>query len=336
MWPFRTAQERLDDQAATWLVRMQSADREGYRSDFERWLGASAANAEAYEEAIVSQHAGGMLEHSPISRSRGLSGAPGSRVPVRYALAGVALAVAALALLFLTSAYVPQRAANGQGLARYSASGGERVWLDLPDGSRIKLGGDAAADIAFTGSERRLTLTSGMARFQVAHDSRPFLVEAGDALVTARGTVFDIRLVGARTIVRLIEGSVDVTYRAASGAPERPRETLRLKPGQQVVMGDTPRGATTRVAPAEYPSAGMLEFDGVPLARAVADFNRRSGTRIGLAEPAIGQLRVTGAFRVGDAEAFAQSLAAAFGLNVEREAEGTLLLRSSTFGSARR
>ena len=75
---------------------------------------------------------------------------------------------------------------------------------------------------------------------------------------------------------------------------------------------------------------GMLEFDGTPLAAAVALANRYSEQKIVL-EDGLGQLRVTGAFRAGDVAALASALAEAFHLSVMRNEKGNLILsRKST------
>ena len=73
----------------------------------------------------------------------------------------------------------------------------------------------------------------------------------------------------------------------------------------------------------------MLQFDDTPLAEAVAAANRHSRTQIILADPAIGELKITGAFRAGDAGALADSLAAAFSLRLERGSGGTLTLHAA-------
>jgi transmembrane sensor len=302
---------------------MQGPDRERFRAAFERWLAASPAHAEAYEEALLSQQAAGALERSAIGRSRKLPERHERRVPLRYALAGAAVAVAVLAVVLLTSAYVPPRPATGQEMARYSSRAGEKVWLDLPDGSRMKLGAASIARTAFTKSERAVRLESGTARFSVAHEGRPFRVFAGEAVVVARGTVFEVSLCGGRTIVSLIEGSVEVSRPAAPRAGDGRSRITRLRPGQRMTIGEPPRLAE---AAAASPPPDMLEFDNTELAKAVAEFNRRGVGRIRLGRRELGRLRVTGAFRIGDSEAFAQSLAAAFRLGVERRGDGTLVL----------
>ncbi len=63
-------------------------------------------------------------------------------------------------------------------------------------------------------SERAVRLLNGQAIFTVAHGQpAPFRVYAGDKIVTAVGTVFDVRIDGEQVRVSVIEGAV--RYRAA-------------------------------------------------------------------------------------------------------------------------
>jgi transmembrane sensor len=69
----------------------------------------------------------------------------------------------------------------------------------------------------------------------------------------------------------------------------------------------------------------MLQFDGTPLAEAVALANRYSERQIILAGN-LNALRVTGAFRAGDTAGLAKALAAALSLSLQQRADGNLIL----------
>jgi ferric-dicitrate binding protein FerR (iron transport regulator) len=110
--------------------------------------------------------------------------------------------------------------------------GGEfRILLD--DGTRvwINAGTTFSFPLEFTGTTRRVTL-DGEAYFEVARDAgREFLVETPGAVVTARGTAFNLSTDAARerTVATLVEGAVDFLVRETG-------EEIAMLPGEQVVL----------------------------------------------------------------------------------------------------
>jgi ferric-dicitrate binding protein FerR (iron transport regulator) len=100
--------------------------------------------------------------------------------------------------------------------------------LTLSDGTRvwINVGSSLTYPTAFTGKERKVTMT-GEAYFEVAHNSSmPFLVQHNDATVKVLGTHFNVNSYEDEFTERitLLEGSVRVSQGTSSGL---------LKPGQQ-------------------------------------------------------------------------------------------------------
>lgn len=120
---------------------------------------------------------------------------------------------------------------------------GRKFELVLADGTQVWL--DAGSSItyptAFTGSERKVTMT-GQAYFEVAKDAtRPFLVNVdGRGEVQVLGTHFNVNAYGEETLIRatLVEGSVKLN--SANG------EGLVMKPGEQAAF--SAQGPIQRVA----------------------------------------------------------------------------------------
>ncbi|MBL8264966.1 MAG: FecR domain-containing protein [Steroidobacter sp.] len=82
----------------------------------------------------------------------------------------------------------------------------------MEDGSQLTLGGASTVLADLSETKRTVQLTSGEALFDVAHDpSRPFVVIAGDARITAIGTAFSVRHTGSRIHVAVASGIVAVT-----------------------------------------------------------------------------------------------------------------------------
>ncbi len=152
---------------------------------------------------------------------------------------------------------------------------GERAALTLTDETRALLGGDSRMRIpkAF-GTPVRAVSLEGIATFTPKPDAdRPFHVRTEQAMITATGTVFDVRSVPgeARTLLRVREGSVQVS---AGG------ESHTVSAGQALdVRAD---GATHPLAGAAVTEAfgwadGRLVMNGRPLREALAEVQRSFG-----------------------------------------------------------
>jgi len=329
-WPFVSRRERLRREAADWVARLNGPHDEEGRAAFQRWYRSSPDHARTYDRvSTLFQAAGRLTRPQGVAPSASTDRSP--RRQLRYALAAAAACVALLAFFLLSARTTAPLPGTSQQLATYSTERGESRRIILADGSEVVLSGDSALEVSFAHDERRLRLIRGEGRFSVAHERRPFIVEASGTEVVARGTLFVVRLSDDRTTVSLIEGEVDVSYRTAQAGPDRRRVT-RLGPGEQLVVaaspGPTPAAGSAAADPAPPPPRpAMLEFDDTPLQQAVDQMNRRGRPQIRLEGRAVEELRVTGAFRADDTAGFAESVAAAFDLELGRGPGSRLRLR---------
>ena len=313
------SRSRIRREASDWVARLAEHASAEDQAAFRRWRDADPRHAEAYDRIASIWLQAGQL--SP--RSRGVAGAaPSSARPrtFRFALAASLAAVAIFSVLLLGSRWLPESGSQQQAML-LAAAVGEIRQVNLPDGSRLTLDSASKVEADFTKNQRTLTLVEGRARFQVAHEARPFVVRAGSSEVVATGTLFDVSLMGGRTDVVLLQGSVEV--RTKDGRSR----TQRLEPGQKLTVaaaGPPERRPATRTD-AAWPTR-MLEFDNTRLDEAAALANRYNQVQLKLGDERIRGLRVSGAFRAGDIAGLARSLAAAFDLRVITQADGSLLL----------
>ena len=194
---------------------------------------------------------------------------------------------------------------------------------------------DSAMRIAYTGKERGIRLLKGQALFVVAkHRPTPFRVYAGTQRVTAVGTRFNVRIEDGgripKTSVALIEGVVRVARLKAAGSAMLDRRSgeVTMTAGE---LFDSVRPGSLRVSTSEAESAaswtsGTLSFNDMPLGQAIAEMNRYTARPIGLGDPKIASLRVSGVFRTGDSQHFAESMSEVFHLRVAHDARGNPLL----------
>lgn len=326
-WRFWSRRERLRGRASDWLARLRGPDAERHRPAFERWILENPDHAGAYESVRAAWGLSDDIRYTPTGRARGLPDRlPAYRRVAPYAIAAAALlALAAGAFILIVQPSVTGPAAH-MASDRFATAVGEIRTFTLADGSRITLDTDSAVEVVLTGTIRRLRLERGRARFDVAHDpGRPFRVETGAGIVTARGTLFDVARLDGQVHVVLLRGAVDVEI-SSSGASRSTAHVERMRPGQQLTIGrQVPAPVRAVVSEPKWPT-GMLEFDGAPLRDVLAEANRYGSVPIRLADPALGELRVTGAYRAGDTAGLARILAATFGLRHAATADGAILL----------
>lgn len=316
MWIFGSRQ-RIRQEAADWVARLGGGAGESDHAAFRAWYEADRRNAEAYDRMAAIWSASGRLSMpAPAEVESGASG----RRRFGYAIAASVVALAAVVLLLMRGPLLEDGATPP---VAYATPHGELRQIVLPDGSRVMLDAGSRIELAFSGHERRLVLREGRARFAVAHEARPFIVQAGPNQVVATGTVFDVSLLNDRLSVVLLEGSVEL--RQARGSA--PAAVHRLTAGRRLVVQGETMPVSAPVARGDTSWARrMLEFDDVPLGEAVETANRYSRVQVRLADDQVRSLRVTGAYRAGDAAGLARSLAAAFDLELRTEPDGTLTL----------
>ncbi|SBV31776.1 FecR/PupR family sigma factor regulatory protein [uncultured Sphingopyxis sp.] len=312
--------------AAEWFAVMRGPDADAERAAFETWR-ALPANAEAYARLDATWDESLFLANSRTGRDRDL-------MRVRRKMPPAALLAAGIALLTLLSAGLMTAQMGWLGSAgtqtpaatTIAAVDGVRT-LTLADGSKVTLDRDAALSDLSSPRERRFTLLRGRARFDVAHDpARSFIVDAGAGSVIAHGTLFDVGFEDGAVRVVLLKGSVEVRDRQA--AKSSPHGSRLLAPGEELVMRVGIMGVPSRTDASRLAwTEPMIGFDEVPLAEAVAAFNRGGGQAVRIERGGDGAKRVSGAFRRDDPKSFADALGASFGMTVETTADGSLLLR---------
>lgn len=329
-------------EAAVWVTRLHGPERSrAMERECLAWQARSAAHRLAFERCTDTwQEVGGLTR----ARIQAAVGDPprranpwGSRTG-RAALAFTTLCLAAAFAMILWPG------------GTYSTGVGEQRVIVLADGSRMTLNTSTEARVRLTDSQRSVTVKYGEALFEVAKDaSRPFVVSVTDAQVVATGTAFLVRStppqasVGEAFGVTLLEGQV-VVQRSAGAVQSVLSAPVVMAPGERLRVGQSSgtlrQGAEqARVDRPQLDQLlawqrGFAILDDTPLPEAIADMNRYSKVQITLADSkTLASLRISGSYRTGDNEGFAQAVASLYGLVVTPR-EGGLELSASPSGAA--
>jgi transmembrane sensor len=337
-----------DEEAARWLVQMEARPL-GARDvrRLERWLAADPVHQAAFERAqaacdLAHRHAAAaaILE----MRAAALAARGKSRARPWGLVAGIAAGAVAVGALWLVTHSIIARVASHpvtQRVARvadgaivppihYATAVGERSSIALPDGSVATLDTNSSLDVAYSDVERGIHLTRGQALFEVAkHQTTPFQVYAGGRRITAVGTTFNVRVDGHRLRVALIEGKIRVSTMSTQGTTATPAQQVTLVPGD-VLEANAAAPMTVAIADVERSASwrdGVAVFVDSRLADAVAEMNRYTLSPITILDPAAGEYRVSGVFKTGDPEQFANSVATVFPLTIAHTASGSVVLQ---------
>ena len=324
--------------AAVWLERLARQEDDGHDALFLRWLKASDANQDAWDQALELWDDFDEAEDEALERMRrdARTLRPRRKSPAWLPLAiaaSVALAVLGTLTLHLGRFGEPNdrpRIAQASapdparfGAADYVTAVGEQRTVELSDGSKLTLDANSAVDVAYAGGLRMARLVRGQAFFDVAHDAaHPFRVAASGRIISVLGTRFNVAVSEAEMRVVLVEGAIAV---GKGDDPRRPgAEVGRLSAGQQLVHR---AGGGDQIGPAEGGVAwkdGFVSFDRRTLASAIEELNRYSDKKLVVRDPKVAALRISGAFPTGDTQAFILTITALYPLKAVATEDGKL------------
>jgi len=333
----------LDEQATRWWTVMNdepvaSADRQQFAS----WVSRSPERIGAYlraerlmralykpevswpdtsAEALVRQAKASSGDVLSLPATRPPKSAPAAswKSRARSGPGKIArLAIGAAAALVV--AVVLHRGLGGTP-QQFTTQVGEQHSMVLSDGSLVTLNTDSRIEVELRPERRVISLLSGEAMFEVAHDnSRPFDVIIGNVVVRAVGTQFNVDRRATRTTVTVLEGRVLV-------------DDVPVAAGQSVSV--TEQGVTSPERLANLASAiawtqRRLVFDHRSLGEVAEEFNRYNHRWIHIDDAALRRQEVTGTFQANDPGAFLTFLSRLPGVSVREAADGTHLVAAGS------
>jgi transmembrane sensor len=312
----------IDEEAAAWIWRMDSATADAAdRQAFEAWQRQDPRHRRAAAElAAVWGALDGLAEAKREEKIATFTNAANPALQRksqrRWLAAAAMIAAIAVGILWLQ---------NGSERQTLATAVGQQRNVTLADGSIVTLNTNTIVETDLRRRTREIFLRKGEAHFQVAHDrSRPFLVHAGDAVVRAVGTAFEVRVMTDQHVdVVVNEGRVEVQPAAAAAARAlNAGERLSTASIDYAVVPITAQQMSSELAWRE----GAIVFDGVALSAAIAEIERYTDARIIVSDPQIAAMRVGGRFRTGDVQEFFDALQAALPVSIRHTGAGVVFI----------
>ena len=309
-------QHRALDQAAAWIARLRADDVSAEdRAQFACWLSEDAGNAAAFDRMLALWEDLAVVRALPI-------GIPRTRAARRWQLPLALAAAAALAALLI----LPRGAEPPTLELRTPVGGFQQV--RLADGSEITLNTDTALSVALRDEARTVTMDHGEVFFSVAPDAtRPFSAVCGEAAVTVLGTAFGANCSTEGMSVVVEHGRVRFATRVGGGTSRELGAGDAVRYDRQDNLAEI-----SRVDPGKALAwqQRRLVFEDVPLAAVIRELQRYMEPTLRIADPAVGTIRVSGAFSTAEPRLTLAALEKSLGLAVTGPEQGPLLIARGT------
>ena len=313
--------DKSTEEALAWVARLRS-DRVTLQDKqaFALWLGASPGHRQSMDQALALWDDLGVVRKFAIEHGQLQRAANGKR--------WLAAAASIAACLVIAVALWAPFTGKPDDIQLQTAKG-ERLEVDLPDGSIAELNTDTSLVVSYSDEQRHVALVRGEAWFKVQTEpGRPFHVDSGDARVTALGTAFNVYRHSGRTGITVTEGVVRVTELGETGT--RAPSVEILSESQHLLTGrDGWSVSTPDMAQSQAWRDGQLIAREMPLPELLAQLMRYESAKIVVTDPAIATLTVSGVFDVDQPEATLSALAVSLGLQIQAlDADTVQLLKA--------
>ncbi len=222
----------------------------------------------------------------------------------------------------------------------YETAIGEQSTIHLPDGSQLVLNTNTRVQVKFTDRYRLLKLDRGELHVVVAPDEfRPLSVIAGDRIIQAIGTAFNIEIredheielvvTDGKVLIGIYEGhqpggghSVPVIL---------PPSSMTVSAGEETVLTSAEYELDTietdEIAVKLSWREGNLIFRGETLEDAVAEIGRYTAVEFVILDEESKNVRVAGMFKAGDVNGLLVALEKNFNVTNRRIGDKQILLR---------
>ena len=313
-----THQDSIVDEALEWFARLRNENPDpATRAAFKRWLALSSRHEQEYRALQA------MWDMPAFSKAvDSLPQAPEIRARAR---ARGAIGIATLMATILIAICIWQYPAILlRWEADYLTATGSSSTITLPDGSTMMLDTASAAAVDFSQGKRDIRLLRGAAFFDVKSDpAHPFRVTGSYSQVRVLGTAFSVRSDPEQERVILERGLVHVSHLNDQAGG------VDLQHDQMVVATAT---SLSEVMPADPAVAlawreGRIIFENQLLSSVLNELRRYYSGMIIVADKRVGQLVVTGNYRLDDVEGAISTLADVAGVTMNRLPGGIIILR---------
>ena len=341
----------IKEEAGTWIVKIDQGELSPEQvSEFQQWLSRSPFHREYIEK--LAQNWDSM---SILSELAELFPLPDSSKtpPKQRERDWLPLWLTSSVSVCLFVAMIVFDLNLGIDKSEFYTAIGQQQDVKLDDGSIVSLNTDSHLEVDFSGDIRMVRLLKGEAHFDVAKNpKRPFVVYAGQGMVWAVGTAFNVRYTDVNVDVVVTEGTVKVYAESelpepgsrrfspaqqkneVTATPDQAQYEVIANAGQTVSYSETieqhdviaPQAVDKKLAW----QTGYLTFSGESLQQALKEIARYTDKEIIIADDSVKTLQIGGHFKTNDIDGLLASLGQGFDLDIHYTSDNRIRISNKT------
>ncbi len=336
-------QDKCKDEASVWVSRLDRDLSADERHELGEWLQRHPNNM-----TVLLNLARLWDRMDSLSRLGDIFEKPARRRPVRkWPLKAAVVAALAFVLAWGTLSNEtpeiliskPAELPAPTSSRLFETAIGEQSTVSLTDGTQVVLNTNTRIRVQYTQQHRLIVLERGELQVRVAEDkTRPLSVVAGENIVQALGTVFNVEISDDQLVeVVVTEGRVlvGVHRKSADQVNEDepvvlPLSSLTVAAGEELILG-AEEEIVTEVSPVDIEvklswQSGNLVFRGESLEEAVAEISRYTSVEFVFLDDDLKKTRIVGLFKAGDVDGLLAALRENFDIAYRRSEDRIVLL----------
>ena len=330
------------DQSSVWMAKLDRGLSSDEEEEFRAWMHADPRNADVLFEMAVLWDKMGVL--SRLSEICPHPGAPESRSPRFFIAASLLILFAAGFWAILVHHHSPAERARDTTVRPvdtvYETAVGEQSANELTDGTDLVLNTNTRVKVQYAEDYRLLVLERGEIHVSVASDrNRPLSVVAGDRIIQAVGTAFNVEINSDQRVELVVtEGVVRVGVldplrtRPLEVEPTiLPPSSIAVSAGEKTILGSEEINPNAiemaEIAVKLSWREGNLVFRGESLEEALTEVGRYTEVEFVVLDEASKRVRVAGMFKAGDVQGLLAVLEKNFDVTYRRVGENRIELQ---------